>query len=100
MPGWRHRLLSFSFEWLVEGERPDGYYCALALKINEYHDDIKCGSVPDRRYASADTHEAWQGLVIGGAKRASGIPPADLTTEEAEAIQGFVISEARKLTTE
>lgn len=58
------------------------------------------GSIPDLRYASADTHKAWQGIVIGGARRTNGMPPADLTADEAEAIRSFVISEARKLMTE
>ncbi len=55
------------------------------------------GTVPDLRYSSADTHKIWHSIVIGGAKRAGGMPPSELTAEEAEAIQSFVISEARKL---
>ena len=55
------------------------------------------GSVPDLRYASAATHKAWHSIVIGGAKRAGGMPPIALTPEEADAIQSFVLSEAEKL---
>jgi quinohemoprotein ethanol dehydrogenase len=55
------------------------------------------GSVPDLRYASLDTHQAWQGIVIGGARRANGMPPFELTTEQSRAIRHFVISEAIKL---
>ena len=55
------------------------------------------GSVPDLRYASAETHKAWHGIVIGGARRAEGMPPIEITVKQADAIHGYVISEALKL---
>lgn len=55
------------------------------------------GWVPDLRYASADTHQAWQGIVVGGARSDKGMPAFELTALEAEAIRDYVISEARKL---
>lgn len=58
------------------------------------------GSVPDLRYASVETHSSWNGIVIGGARRAKGMPPFELTAEQAEAIQHYVVSEARKLLVE
>lgn len=50
------------------------------------------GSVPDLRYANASTHEAWNGIVIGGAYRSSGMPSFDLDPEEAQAIRMYVLS--------
>ena len=58
------------------------------------------GSTPDLRYASADAHKAWHGVVVGGAKRANGMPDFELSLEEADAIRNYVISEARKLISE
>jgi PQQ-dependent dehydrogenase (methanol/ethanol family) len=50
------------------------------------------GSVPDLRYANAETHQQWAGIVIGGAKRMNGMPPSELTAEESEAIRAYVLS--------
>ena len=58
------------------------------------------GSSPDLRYASADAHKTWHGVVVGGAKRANGMPDFELSLEEADAIRNYVISEARKLISE
>ena len=51
------------------------------------------GSVPDLRYSSAETHAAWHGIVIGGAKRAKGMPAfSSLDAEQSEAIRNYVLS--------
>lgn len=55
------------------------------------------GSVPDLRYASAEIFQAWHAIVIGGARRAQGMPGFDLSAEQADAIRNFVISEAQKI---
>ncbi len=55
------------------------------------------GSVPDLRYANSETHATWAGIVVGGAKQPNGMPRFDLSTEEAEAIRAYVLSEAEKL---
>ena len=55
------------------------------------------GSVPDLRYASAEIFETWHAIVIGGARKAQGMPGFDLTVDEAFAIRNFVISEAQKI---
>jgi quinohemoprotein ethanol dehydrogenase len=55
------------------------------------------GSVPDLRYANADTHAAWQGIVVGGAKRMNGMPSFELTLDESDAIRNYVLSLATKI---
>jgi quinohemoprotein ethanol dehydrogenase len=55
------------------------------------------GSVPDLRYASAETHRIWSGIVIGGAKRANGMPAFELPPADAEAIRAYVLSLANEL---
>ena len=56
------------------------------------------GSVPDLRYASAETHATWHGIVIGGANRANGMPAfAQLDVEQSEAIRTYVLSLAEAL---
>ena len=50
------------------------------------------GSVPDLRYANAETHANWDGIVIGGAKRANGMPAMELTEEQSEAIRAYILS--------
>ena len=55
------------------------------------------GSVPDLRYATAETHRMWAGIVVGGAKRANGMPAFELTLEEADAIRAWVLSRSNEL---
>jgi quinohemoprotein ethanol dehydrogenase len=50
------------------------------------------GSVPDLRYADARTHTEWDAIVIGGWRRASGMPGMELTVDQSEAIRNFVLS--------
>jgi hypothetical protein len=52
-------------------------------------------SIPDLRYASAERHAQWQAIVVGGALRARGMLPVELTAEEAEVVRLYVLSEAR-----
>lgn len=55
------------------------------------------GSVPDLRYATAETHAAWHGIVVGGALQANGMPRFQLSIEESEAIRQFVLSRSKEL---
>lgn len=50
------------------------------------------GSVPDLRYANAETHATWHGIVVGGAKSANGMPAMELDIEQSEAIRSYVLS--------
>jgi len=50
------------------------------------------GSVPDLRYATMDTHNAWQAIVIGGAKRMNGMPSFELSLDESDAVRQYVLS--------
>jgi len=59
------------------------------------------GSVSDLRYSSADTHSAWHGIVIGGARRDNGMPAfSHLDVEQSEAIRNYVLSLAEALRTD
>ena len=55
------------------------------------------GSVADLRYASAETHQTWNGVVIGGARRVNGMPSFELDVDEAEAIRLYVLSLSESL---
>ena len=56
------------------------------------------GLVPDLRYASHDTFESWDAIVLGGSLRDKGMPAfgAIFTKDDSDAIRAFVIDEARR----
>ena len=55
------------------------------------------GSVPDLRFATEETHAAWNGIVIGGALRSNGMPGTGVSAEDAEAIRQYVLRQADQL---
>ncbi len=55
------------------------------------------GTVPDLRYTDKATYLQWDGIVIGGARSAKGMPAFKLSTEEAGAIRAWVLSRAHEL---
>jgi len=57
------------------------------------------GTVPDLRYATPETHLQWNGIVIGGARSARGMPAHEISVEDAEAIRMYVLSRAWELKT-
>ena len=54
-------------------------------------------SVPDLRYASEEVHATWNGIVIGGARRANGMPSADIEAEPSEALRLYLLSLSEEL---
>jgi quinohemoprotein ethanol dehydrogenase len=70
------------------GELYDGYcsYCHGPDGVARFG-----GSVPDLRYANKDTHATWHGIVIGGARRANGMPSMEISIEQSEAIRSYVL---------
>ena len=54
------------------------------------------GMIPDLRFASRDTHERWNDIVLGGTRAAQGMASfADvLSREESDAIHAYVIERA------
>ncbi|NKB96893.1 MAG: PQQ-dependent dehydrogenase, methanol/ethanol family [Pseudomonadales bacterium] len=50
------------------------------------------GSVPDLRYADATIHAQWDAIVLGGSKRANGMPLIELTAEQSAAVRNYVLS--------
>jgi quinohemoprotein ethanol dehydrogenase len=55
------------------------------------------GSVPDLRYSNAETHAMWNGIVIGGARAAKGMPATDLEIGQSQAIQKYILSLSEEL---
>jgi quinohemoprotein ethanol dehydrogenase len=55
------------------------------------------GTVPDLRYASKETRLQWNGIVIGGARSAKGMPAHEMSADDAQAIQAYVLSRAHEL---
>ncbi|MBW8707721.1 MAG: cytochrome c [Alphaproteobacteria bacterium] len=56
------------------------------------------GPLPDLRYASTQTLENIQGIVLGGARAERGMPSFRkiLTAEQVRAIQAYIVSRARE----
>lgn len=54
-------------------------------------------SVPDLRFSGSDVHDAWNGIIIGGARQALGMPAFELSLDEAGAIQAYILSKAHRL---
>ncbi len=54
------------------------------------------GITPDLRYSTAETHTAWDTIVLGGAKQANGMPPFGhvLAPEDSEAVRNYVLERA------
>ena len=50
------------------------------------------GSVPDLRYANAETHAAWHGIVVGGALASKGMPGMEIEVGQSEAIRSYILS--------
>ena len=55
------------------------------------------GSVPDLRYANAETHATWHAVVVGGSKAANGMPSIEIPVEESEAIRNYVLSKSEEI---
>jgi quinohemoprotein ethanol dehydrogenase len=60
--------------------------------------DAVAGPVPDLRYASKETLEGIEGIVLGGSRAASGMPSFQkiLTAAQVREIQAYIISRARE----
>jgi quinohemoprotein ethanol dehydrogenase len=71
-----------------------------ALRCIMCHGDgvVGGGVVPDLRYLSAERHQAWQGIVLGGLHKDKGMASFAglLTPEESTAIQAYVIERAHQ----
>ena len=59
---------------------------------------VSSGEVPDLRYASAPTHEMFEEIVRGGARRELGMPSfsEDLTSPQVRLIHAYVLDRARE----
>ena len=59
---------------------------------------ISGGSVPDLRYASQATHEMFEEIVLGGARREFGMPSftGDVTSAQVRLIHAYILDRARE----
>ena len=59
---------------------------------------ISGGSVPDLRYLDRETHEMFEEIVLGGARREFGMPSFadDLTSGQVRLIHAYVLDRARE----
>ncbi len=59
---------------------------------------ISGGSVPDLRYASDATHEMFEEIVLGGARRELGMPSftGDITPAQVRLIHAYILDRARE----
>ena len=79
----------------------------LALGKDKYYErcvvchgmDVASGGVlPDLRYASEETHQTWDAIVLGGSRRDKGMPAFGgiFTKEHSDAVHAFVIDQAHR----
>jgi PQQ-dependent dehydrogenase (methanol/ethanol family) len=56
------------------------------------------GLMPDLRHATAETHAAWDAIVLGGSLRDMGMPAFGgiLSKADSDAVHAFVVAEARR----
>jgi PQQ-dependent dehydrogenase (methanol/ethanol family) len=68
-------------------------HCAPCHGINAV-----AGIVPDLRYASKETHQDFENIVMGGARASAGMPSFKnvITPEQMRAIQAYLVSRARE----
>ena len=61
-------------------------------------DVVSGGSVPDLRYAAEPTHEMFEEIVLGGARREFGMPSftGDLTSAQVRLIHAYILERARE----
>lgn len=84
--------------------RPEGRLAGQGKVLFERHECAAChgleavsggGTIPDLRRASGEAHELFGGIVVNGLRSAKGMPAfPDLSLDDVEALQAYVLSEA------
>ena len=76
---------------LREGQLLYRTYCRFCHGLNAI-----AGPLPDLRYATVDVHRQFEAIVLGGARKALGMPAFDdkLNRSQVRAIQAYVLSRA------
>ena len=59
---------------------------------------VVAAPIPDLRYASAQTHQQFEQIVLGGRRAALGMPSFGdlLTSDQAKALQQYILSRAHE----
>jgi mono/diheme cytochrome c family protein len=75
-----------------EGAILYGTFCFYCHGVNV----VAGASIPDLRYASAQTHQQFEAIVLGGARESRGMPSFKdaLKRDQIRAIQAYVLSRA------
>ena len=83
---------STTADQISTGRRLYSARCAVCHGLNA----VSSGLIPDLRYLDANGHKGWDGVVLFGAKRTTGMPGFDklLTEDETDAIHAYVIRRA------
>jgi len=60
--------------------------------------NVVAGPLPDLRYATAETHFAFESIVLRGAREPFGMPPFGdlLSSDDAKAIQAYILQRGRE----
>jgi PQQ-dependent dehydrogenase (methanol/ethanol family) len=82
--------LEASAEIIAQGEALYGGYCKSCHGVSGV--TRHGGSVPALRYSSEETHQIWNGIVIGGAMRMNGMPNFEISAEDSDAIRSYILS--------
>ena len=91
----RNKADQSPYESIESGKELYAGYCAGCHGSNAA---ARFGSsVPDLRFATAETHATWQAIVIGGSKSANGMPGMEIPLEDSEAIRNYVLSQSEAL---
>jgi mono/diheme cytochrome c family protein len=71
-----------------------GTYCYVCHGI-----DAVAGALPDLRYSTADVHLDFEAIVLEGQRAPLGMPAFGdlLSSEQAKAIQAYILDRARSL---
>lgn len=70
----------------------DAYACA---DCHGLYAESAHGSPPDLRNMSAKTHQEFEAVVLGGARKSKGMPPfSDLSAADVEALHAYLINQA------
>src|SRR5258708_36562085 len=67
---------------------------SFCVDCHGYGAEAAGGSIPDLRNASAQTHDSFEAIVIGGLRKSKGMPQfSDLPLADVQAIHAYLINQ-------
>jgi mono/diheme cytochrome c family protein len=68
---------------------------SFCVDCHGYAAESASGSIPDLRNASAQTHDTFEAIVMGGLRKSKGMPQfSDLPLADVQAIHAYLINQA------